>query len=134
MTKFISGLGLVFISLTAGATTAGFDLKMDYSLNGKHVASPHMTTKSGQAAMVTQESKEKMTYLQVTPTDDKVVEGKHTIRMKFEVGTIAKDGTKTVLGRPEIIALENERAEISVSDEVGNEQVDIAVTAARTKL
>jgi type II secretory pathway component GspD/PulD (secretin) len=54
--------------------------------------------------------------------------------MEFTVGTIDKNGEKTVHSRPKIIARENEEAKIEIGDSTtGKEQLSLSIIANTIK-
>ncbi len=51
--------------------------------------------------------------------------------MKFVNGTISATGEKTIVATPQIISLENLKAEIMIGDQPGKEDLSLAVVATR---
>jgi len=129
---FASALVALFSS-SAFATSAGYEMKMELSIKGKHVSSSSLITIAGEKASITQrmEKSKNGTFIEVVATEDQG-EGKG-ILMNFVVGTIDRDGNKTILASPSIIAKENEKAEVSVGDN-GKEEYALSVVASRKAL
>ena len=116
------------------ASTNGYNLKMDLSLNGKHVSSPSLMTKAGQKATVTQKTDSGQTFIEVVANEG-IKKGNRGVLMKFVVGMISKSGKRTILSRPQILARENQPAEIVVSK--GSEskpEVALSVIVQRRQL
>lgn len=99
---------------------------MDLSIHGKHISSPRVITKAGEMAMITQEDQNQKTFIQVVATEDKMVRGKHSVLMKFVVGTIDQDGQKKIIYEPQVLAFENQKTELSVVQDIA-----LSVTANR---
>lgn len=126
------GLALLMVASSAFAKTKGYDLKIDLSLKGKHVASPHLVVKEGEKATITPQSDNAARFIEVTATEGEV-QGHKGILMNFTVGSITKDGKRTILSTPEILAKENESAQIVVGGKDGAE-LSMSVVAKRTAL
>ncbi len=119
--------------LAAGPTTAAYHLKLELSMNGKVVSTPRLVVRSGETGSITEESAARKTFIEVTATEGSVQKRKG-IMMNFVVGLIAKDGTRTVLSRPSILANENEKAEITVAGKESGETMALSVIATRKAL
>lgn len=115
------------------APTTGYDLKMELSMNGKVVSTPRLIVRSGQTGSITEDSATRKTFVEVTAMEGSVQNHKGII-MNFVVGVIGKDGKRTVLSRPNILAKENEKAEIEVSDKESGETLALSVIVARKAL
>ncbi len=124
----ILGLTFLLACSSAFASITSYDLKMDLSLNGKHVSSPRIIAKEGEIASIVQKSDDKETFIDVVTTK---ADTKNAVLMKFTVGTIGKNGERTILARPQIIAKENETAKISQGETGGQELLSLSVTAKR---
>lgn len=136
MKTFILALALSFSPtlMAAGpATRAGYALKMALSMNGKVVSTPQLIVRNGATGSITEESATQKTFIEVTATEGSV-QKRQGIMMNFVVGRIAKDGTRTVLSRPSILANENEKAEITVADKQSGETMALSVIATRKAL
>ncbi|MBK7890552.1 MAG: hypothetical protein IPJ84_06825 [Bdellovibrionales bacterium] len=139
MNALIIALALSFSTFFSSAvlaespTTTGYTLKMELSMNGKVVSTPRLVVRSGETGSITEESAARKTFIEVTATEGSVQKRKG-IMMNFVVGLIAKDGTRTVLSRPSILANENEKAEITVADKENGESVALSVIATRKAL
>lgn len=122
--------GALISILCSGAAFASgkvYDVKAELSMNGKMVSSPRFLVAEGTKASVTEQSDARTTFIDLTATEStsKTSPG---ITMDFVVGFEAKDGTRTILSRPKILAAERERAVIMVKDEQG-EEISLAVIA-----
>jgi hypothetical protein len=130
--RMISGLLLIY-SGVVGASEQGFDLKMNLSLKGEHISSPRVVVKDGEMATVVQNSGSEKTFMEVVATENRV-NGKNAISMKFSIGKIDVDGIKRIISEPQIIALENEKAEMILDDKDGRQDISLSVTATRKEL
>lgn len=126
------GLALIMVSGSAFAATAGYDLKMDLSMNGKLISSPRMIVKAGEMATINQKTESEESFVEVVATEGEVQNNKG-ILMKFTVGYIGKNGERTVVAHPQILALENEKAQITVGEKKGTE-LSLSVIAKRKSM
>ena len=124
---------LLLMGSHAFCATKGYDLKLDLSLDGKHVASPRVLVKDGDVATVNQKSANQETFVEVVATDA-FVDNKRGILMKFAVGTIGKNGERTMVYRPEVFARENETTQVSLGDKPGAEGLSLSVVAKHKSL
>lgn len=116
------------------ASSRGYELKMDLSLDGQHVSSPRVVTVAGETATVTQKNETGQSFIEVTANEG-AIQGHKGILMKFVVGTISKNGKRTILSKPEVLAKENVPAQITVGKENGaNPEVALSVVAQRKSL
>lgn len=115
------------------ASTNGYDLKMELSINDKHISSPRIIAKEGETALVTQDSNGEKIFVEVIATE-KPTDNKKSILMRFVIGTISSTGEKKILSTPQMIALENERAEISVGNQAKKVDLDLSIIATRKVL
>lgn len=106
-----------------------FELRMELSINGKYVSSPRLVAKEGEMAMITQEGPNQKTFIEVVATEDRIVRGKHSVLMKFVVGSIDPQGQKKILYKPQVLTLENHKTDLSVVEDIG-----LSVTASRITL
>ncbi len=133
MNKLVLGV-VTLLASTAFANTNGYELKMDVSMNGKHISSPRVVTKSGEMATITQKNETEESFIEVI-TEEGELQGHKGILMKFTVGLIGANGKRTIVSRPQILALENEPAQISVGKKDGGaEQLSLSVVAKRRVL
>ena len=115
------------------AATSGYDLKMELSMNGKIISSPQILAKAGETATVTQKTDDQENFIEVTAIDGSIL-GNDGIMMTFVVGTIAKDGSRTILSKPQIFAEENKQSEIMLEQDGSNEMLSLSVVAKRKTL
>ncbi len=131
MAKWVS-VALVLIAVPflarANAKADAFDLKVEVSFNGRVVSSPRVVARAGETATIRQGAGFFENFIEITPFETEV-DGRKAIHMKFVIGVITKDGRKTVISKPELVARENERAEIKVGNRL--QQVSLSVLAER---
>lgn len=125
------GLAVLFFGNTVFAAQAGYELDMKLSLDGKHVSSPRLIVKEGEAGLIVQKTDTEESFIEVVATEG-AIQNNTGILMKFVVGVIAPDGTRTVLSKPRILAMENQQ--ITVGNENGQESISLSVIAKRTSL
>lgn len=122
-------LGLmIFLTCSSAMATTSYDLKMELSLNGKHISSPRVIAREGETATIIQKSDDMETFIDVVTT---TYDAKNTVMMKFTVGTIGKNGERIILSSPKIISKENEVAKISQGETGKPEQISLSVIAKR---
>lgn len=119
---------LVALILVSGSAFAAksYDLKLDYMVNGKRVASPAMVVKEGVTSTVFSETATGKSFIEVTPTKDME---DNKLKMKFIVGTIDEMGERTVLARPEMMIEENRMGKISTGENEGTEDMTLSAFA-----
>jgi len=125
-------MGFCLFAGTAAFASNGYDLKMELSMNGKKVSSPRLIVVEGAKGSVTQDDGNGKTFIEVVATEGEFQHHKG-ILMNLVVGTIAKDGTKTILAKPQILAKENEPAQITVGEK-DKETLSLSVLASRKTL
>ncbi len=123
---------LAFIGSTAFASTNGYDLKMDLSLNGKHVSSPRLIVKAGETAYINQKTDTEESFIEVVATEGSI-QNHQGILMNFIVGVIDQNGQRVIKAKPQILAKENEAAQITVGENNGDE-ISLSVVATRKSL
>lgn len=123
---------LAFMGSSAFAFTNAYDLKMDLSINGKHVSSPHIFVKAGEMGSVSQKTDTEENFIEVIATEGQV-QNQKGIMMNFTVGYIGKNGERTVVSTPQILAKENEPALFTVGQKNGTE-LSLSVVAKRKSL
>lgn len=133
MGKILMAMVCLF-SVSVFASQKAFDLKMDLSIEGKHVSSPRIVVKEGEKGTITQESNGQKSFIEVVAKEDKAPNGKQAIFMTFVVGKIANDGTRTVISQPQIISIPNEKAQISVGEKGNPDLLSLSVIANKTTL
>ena len=127
-------LTLSLFSLIASASLAankGYELKMDLSLDGKHVSSPIVRTKAGETATVTQSLGDSQTFMDIIATEGEI-QGHSGILLDVVIGNIEPNGSRKVLSRPKLLVKENEEASIEQRSETNAMQ--LKVVAHRTTL
>lgn len=125
------------ISTQAFSATPGYDLKMDLSLDGKLVSSPRLIVPEGVVGSIESTPKDKTAifktnYIEVKATEI-LVSDKKRIKMNFTVGVIDKVGQKTVTSKSHVIARENEKVKITLSENEDNSKHMVLSVVAKRK-
>ncbi len=123
---------LAFIGSSAFASTNAYDLKMELSLNGKHVSSPRLTVKAGETAYINQKTDIEESFIEVVATEG-AIQNHQGILMNFIVGVIDQNGQRVIKAKPQILANENEAAQITIGENNGDE-ISLSVIATRKSL
>ena len=127
---------MIFSALSVNAKTRnlnGYGLEMELSLNGKVISAPQINTKVGATSFVTQKTDTEESFIEVTAIDGSIL-GNEGIMMTFVVGTIDKDGNRTITSKPGLFAKENTHSEVTVEQEQGKETLSLSVLAKRKTL
>lgn len=112
---------LIAATVYAGAALAAiqnikaFDMEMNLSIDGKAVSAPRIIAKEGEKETYVQEVDGHKNLIEVIAKEVKTQDGQAAIQMAFTVSEIAEDGTAKVISQPQITALPNSEAEITVS-------------------
>ena len=106
---------------------------MELSLNGAKASSPRIVVEEGKMGTITQETNGQKSYFEVVATESEI-QGNKGILLKFKVGYIKKDGTRTIVSKPTILTKAGEEASISVGNENGKEELHLKVVANRKTL
>jgi hypothetical protein len=106
-----------------------FDLKMDLSMGGKHLASPRILVKEGEKALVSQEKNGEMSFIEVVAVEERSPKGDGGIRLDFVIGKIAADGSRTMVSQPRLLAYPGEKSQITVSNDDSGSTFSLSVIA-----
>ena len=71
MTKLIL-VAFAFAGSTAIASTPGYDLKIELSMNGKRISSPHVIAKAGETATFTEKTNTEERFIEVIATEGEI--------------------------------------------------------------
>lgn len=115
---------MAVISTPAFATQ--FDIALKLKSNGREIYAPRVVVKDGEKAKITQKDAEGTTFWEIVAREEKNA----GILLAFTVGKIDRNGHKSLLSRPKILALENEPAEMTVGED-GQEVLTLSVLAKR---
>lgn len=118
-------------AITDSTKKTGFLFSMDLSLNGKHVGSPRISVLENQQAEISQGTEGGGTYFVSVIAKEATMQNQKGIMMSLEVGTTAKDGTRTVISKPEIFAKENTPAKMTNAKADGTEEMALTITAKK---
>lgn len=128
------GLTSFLISLPAFASQKAYEMEVDISVKGKPTSQAKVIVLEGEKATVTQKDGAQKTFFEITAKDTEAPDGQPAIHLDFVIGTIEKDGTRSVVSRPRIITLENEKASITMGNEDGSEELALTLVARRKSL
>ena len=130
--KYLVLGALTFLSFSSFANQKAFELSMDLSIGGKHVASPHVVTRPNETSKVFYKTDGGEFFLEVIASDASSKKDDN-ILMNFVIGQIDKDGQRKVLATPQIIT-GKDKAEVTVGFTEEKDQVSLAVVARKTSL
>ena len=128
----LMAIALVFVGGSVFASTNGYDLKMDLSVNGKQISSPRVMVKAGETATINQKTETEESFIEVVATEGSIQNHKG-ILMKFTVGVIAQNGERVIKSQPQVLAKENEKTQVTIGENNGDE-ISLSVVAKRKSL
>jgi capsular polysaccharide biosynthesis protein len=111
----------------AFAATNTYNIKMNLSIKGKNNYPTQIIAEDGKATTVTQKSngKDEETFVDVITTKKVLKTKKEGVSIKFTAGTIDNKGEKHIQFNTQIIAIENQPAQIKEDD------LSLSFTASR---
>jgi hypothetical protein len=104
---------------------------MDLVFQGKVLPTSILTVREGEKATITHLNDNRRNFIDVTTTKSTVA-GHPGILMKFNIGTRAENGKKTILASPQIIANDDSVSKITQGDK-GKEIISLSVVAKTIK-
>ena len=113
---FTPALSLAAPVPMAPVTSATYELKVEFAIDGKVVSSPRMIVLADKKEMISERepNSKNGTFIEVVTRDESTQDG-DAILMHFVVGTIDRDGNRIVLAEPKILTLENSKAMVETS-------------------
>jgi hypothetical protein len=102
----------------AFATTNTYNIKMNLSIKGKNNFPTQVIAEEGKATTVTQKSNDKddETFVDIITTKKVLKTNKEGLSIKFTAGTIDKNGERHIQFKTQILAIENQSAQIQDGD------------------
>lgn len=123
-------LFFIFLSSSTWAATNVYELQIDLTLNQKPTISKQLSIADGSKVTISEEGKGVTTTVEVTAKEGAIQNTKGIV-FDLVIGTIAKDGKKTILSRPQILAKENEPAEITSAN--NENEISLSLLVKRQK-
>ena len=108
------------------AAPKAYNLNLQVSQNGKVLAAPLLSVLEGEHASVEEKGEHGGTFLEVVAKQE--AKDPKNVLVELTVGSIDEKGKRTVIGRPKLIALENETASATTKDKRHGE-LSVSVTA-----
>jgi hypothetical protein len=128
----ILGMALLMTFGTAFASANSYDLKMDLSINGKHISSPKIIVEEGKVATVTQKNDNgEELFVVVIATKKELKNNKEAVAIKFTSGMLDKNGKRSIQYETKIIALENQMAKINQGSVNGKDELALSIVATK---
>jgi hypothetical protein len=122
---------LCFLMGSSAFAANVYHLKMDLSIDGKKVASPGLVVREGAPASITEESSTGKSFVEVIAKEGSIQNHKG-ILMNFVVEYSGPNGERKILAKPQILAKENEPAQITVGE--NGQEMSLTVVAQRKSL
>ena len=101
-------------------------------LDSKVVASPRIVVQEGKVETLTQESGDNKTFFEIVASEGEI-QGNRGILLKFKIGLIKNDGSRTIISQPQILAKSGKEAHITVGQD-DKEEMTLKVIATRKNL
>lgn len=120
---------LVFVSFSGLAGKKSYNLKLDVSFEDQLVSSTDLQVHENETAKIYQNYSGQKFITEVVSKAFKDPQGSDLIHMNFLVAKIDSEGTKKIVSKSEIIAVPDEKAEITVSGLSKPETLSISVIA-----
>lgn len=114
-------------------STRSYELQMELRIDGKKVAEPVLVAIEGTKASILQRTPDSKdgTFIEVVASEETKEDHIGALRMNFVVGTIDRNGKRTVIAQPGIISNEASKAEVSTHDDDGDENFSLSVVYRR---
>lgn len=132
MSKLIL-VACLFMGSAVFASDSGYDLKVELSMNGKKPTQYQIIVKKGLKASIESQTPNDGNFIEVIANEGSIQNHKG-ILMDFLVGSIDQNGKRTVVSTLQVLANENEKAQITVGNENGKEGLTLSVIATRKNL
>jgi len=127
-------LYLIFILGLVGSAFAlssenTYQLNLEVKMDGELVNFPNQTVKEGKKTTLVQTHKGKTVHIDILAKEKEILaDERATVEMDFTLSEVLPNGTKTILSNPKIITIENEEAQVSMSNQQGKEEYSVTVT------
>lgn len=119
-------LFFAFSSPAFAITPTAYEIHLSLEVNGKKIFTPHVAVQSEKTVSV----KNNEYFMDITPTEQ-ITNNRKAVLLHFVVGKM-RGTRKEILSQPKILALENQKAEISVFEPYGKKDaLSISAVAAR---
>lgn len=125
---------LILVSLFSSLTLAagnGYRLDMEVTVNNETIK-PQVMIKEGQMGSITEKSGAEEHFVEIVATEH-TMKNKKGVLMNFVVGTVGKNGQRTVLAKPQVFTLENEKATIT-TEGTDKKVMTLVVTPHKVKM
>ncbi len=127
--KLILLLSVLCFSLSFQAASNIYDLNLKLSLGGKQVSTKNIQVTEGKVNVINDNTFGNNTYIEVLAKEGEVKTNKG-ILLRFKIGHINEDKSKTIVSRPIVLAKSGKEASILVSED-GEDSVALKVVATR---
>lgn len=131
--KILIVIYAILFTTSVFAAKKGYDLNMELSVNGKKLSSPRFIFEEGKTGLITQKLGSEKIFLEVVATESEVKENKG-ILMKFKVGYLKNDGTRTMVSKPTILSKAGQQTSFTVGNDSGKDIINLNVVANRKTL
>lgn len=119
----------LFTMLPAMAFATQYDIALKLKSNGREISSPRVVVRDGERAKITQKDADGTTFWEIMANE----RGPGGVKLSFTLGKVDRFGHQSVLSKPQIMAMENEPAELTVGED-GTEVLTLSVVAKRKAL
>lgn len=109
-----------------------YDIDMELSVNGKKQSS-RIIILEDELGSITSETEGQKSFLEVVASEGEL-SGSKGILLKMKVGQINKDGSRTLISTPTVLAKDGEETSVIVGEDKNKEKIKIKVRATREVL
>ena len=124
-------IAMILVSPFASTGTLKYRIHVLLARKGVPVTSATVITRSGEWALITQNDGDVHHRVHISAMDS-TFNGESMIHLKLKIENLNDQGGYLVLAQPEILARENQRAEVSVGSAEGDSDLDLNVFAEHT--
>lgn len=122
---------LIMVSPFASTGTLKYRIQMNLSRGGDVVSSGKFLARNGEVIEIDPSHTNSNHRIEVTAIET-TFNGESMIHLKLKVEGVEKNGERIIIAEPEILAHENQMAEVIVGNEEKNNELQVNIIAERT--
>ncbi|MEY4617498.1 MAG: hypothetical protein RJB66_2458 [Pseudomonadota bacterium] len=124
-------ISMIMISPFASTGTLKYRIQMNLSRGGEVVSTGTFLARNGEAVEISQGNTNTNHIIEVTAIET-TFNGESMIHLKLKVEGVEKNGERVVIAEPEILAHENQMAELVVGSQEKQNDLQVNIIAERT--
>lgn len=106
-----------------------YDIDMELLVNGEKQSS-RIIVLEDELGSITSETEDQKTFFEIVANEEEL-SGTKGILLKMKVGQINKDGSRTLISTPTVLAKDGEETSVIVGEDKNKEKITIKVRATR---